>query len=141
MRLITVVAILALAGLGWWQRDAIKTTFPQLFAQPPTKSADTVYQWRDANGQVHFSNDKPPANAKVVKLQPLQTMPGMSKQEIEAINKRTSTAKQGTDANNQPPATCDQEDAMEQAKCIQAQTAVRNVAIDRMEKMANGQKP
>jgi hypothetical protein len=137
MRLFLVALILAAAGLGWWQRDAIMAKI----APPPAKSADAVYQWRDANGQVHFSNQKPAGNAQLVKLKPLQTMPGMSKQEIDAVNKPKPSAGQGGEANGQPPATCDQEDTMEMAKCIRAQTAVRNVAIERMEKMADGKKP
>jgi hypothetical protein len=70
-------------------------------------------------------------------------MPGMSKQEIEAINKPKPAPAQGDNADGQPPANCsqeDQEDTMAMAKCIRAQTAVRNVAIERMEKMADGKK-
>lgn len=58
-----------------------------IFVLVPLAYADQIYKWTDANGRVHYTNEKPPADAKVesLKIEKHEADPSVN---IEAERKR-----------------------------------------------------
>lgn len=92
-----------------------------------------VYQWRDAQGKVHFGDaaDAKAAgasNARRMPLQPANTIPGMSQAQIDAALKPKAREPAAQEAN------CEADDAA----CMRRNLAPRNLAIENMETAAHG---
>ncbi|WP_374355923.1 DUF4124 domain-containing protein [Chitinimonas sp.] len=122
-----LIVVMIIGALGWWQQDRVKSWFQQGKAQVAgdKAKATTVYQWRDTHGQLQFGDTPPPGvHAKTLALKPLNTMKG-----TPAVTPETGTPGKG-EASTKP---CEEADPQAQANCIKAQTAPRNLALERIE--------
>jgi hypothetical protein len=131
MRNLLILMLIAATGFGWWKRDELMARYQSAINPTPTNAQ--VYRWKDAQGNLHFSTQKPNADAQAITLKQTQTMPGMSKAQIDAVLHPKPQAGDTPAAQD-----CEQVAPLEQAKCINAQMAQRNVAIEKMEKKLSG---
>lgn len=120
---LALVVVLLATGV-WLKRGVIEAAFA------PSAPPQIVYKSVDAQGKVQFGDAAQGANAHIVALKPLTVVKGMTQAEKDAVIAAAAP----------PPQTaavaCDQEDAQAQARCIHAQTAPRNLALERMQQAA-----
>lgn len=143
MRWIVVVLVVGAGVVFGWDKLA-KVAPPVLVSQATPAE---VYQWRDAQGNLHFGDAPPGVAAKRVDLKPLNTIKGMSQSEIDgALRPPTPAAKpdgkpepkSDPKSGSAPEVACEPTDTA----CFQRQRAPRNVAIERLEgKLAPPAKP
>ncbi|WP_179958110.1 DUF4124 domain-containing protein [Chitinimonas arctica] len=127
MRLPLVLIVAGLLAAAWWQRDSLMATLQ------PAQESKPVYRWTDAGGKVQYGDHPGAANAVQVQLKPLNIVKGASKAELAKASQPPASA--ATPAA--PPASCEMDDVAAQARCIQAQTAPRNLALERVRQLGD----
>lgn len=128
MRKFILIAVVAAAAVGYWQKDKLLS----LVGQKPV--AQTIYQWTDARGKVHFGNEaEAGAHAKAVELKPLTVTPEfkLSKEMEASIQARAEDEKRRAALARQAPGGA--EEATAGLKTKPELPQVRNLALERMQ--------
>lgn len=120
MNKLLVFVVILLAIGAYFYRDQI------LPSQAKSKTAQTIYTWKDGNGKTHYSSDKSavPANAKAADLPEISILE-TDRAELEKQAARLREKEKPADAGE-----------IEKPKMPQ----VRNLALERMEKAADNLK-